>query len=78
MASAKEILVQLLDKQEFTKDMKASAYSDVGAACACNPNEELLCTLLFGKGLNTKQGEFQDPMGYVEDREQCKNLCEQY
>lgn len=49
--------------------MKTSQYTDVGAACACNPNEEMVCTLLFGKNLNTRQGDFVDAMGYIEDKE---------
>jgi hypothetical protein len=58
--------------------MKSSGYTDVAAACACNPSEEMICALIFGNKLNTKQGEFQDPMGYVEDKEQCQNLCYLY
>jgi hypothetical protein len=51
--------------------MKTSSYTDVGAACACNPTEEMICALIFGKNLNVHQGDFVDPMGFVEDKEAC-------
>jgi len=63
--------VQLLENQEFTREMKVSPYTDVGAACACNPNEEMVCALIFGKNLSTRQGDFVDPMSHVDDKEQC-------
>jgi len=50
---AKDVFITLLENKEFTKDMKTSAYTDVGAACACNPGEEMICALIFGKNLNT-------------------------
>jgi len=31
----------------------------------------MTCAIAFGKNLSTKQGEFIDPMGYVEDKEAC-------
>jgi len=50
---AKEILVALLANSEFTSDMKKGGFTDVGTACACNPSEELICSLVFGKDLST-------------------------
>lgn len=51
--SAHDILIALLTNGEFTPDMKKGGFTDVGAACACNPNEELICALVFGNDLST-------------------------
>jgi len=69
--SAKEILIALLSNGEFTQDMKGVNFSEVGAACACNPTDQLICALVFGKNMSTRQGEIMNPMGYVVDRGEC-------
>jgi len=54
--SAWEIIIALLSSGEFTADMKKSDFNDVASACACSPSDELICALVFGKDLWTRQG----------------------
>jgi len=38
-ASAKDVLTALLASKEFDGDIKTATFTDIGAACACNPQD---------------------------------------
>jgi len=77
--SAKDILVDLLSTHQFNNDMKNSVYDEIGVACACNPNKELICALGFGEDIIE---HFQEndvtAMDHVADRDECQRKCNFY
>ena len=77
--SAKDILVDLLATHQFNNDMKSAVYDEIGVACACNPNKELICAIAFGEDIIE---HFVDSdvtaMDHVADRDECQRKCNFY
>lgn len=77
--SAKDILVDLLARKQFNDDMKNKKFDEIGVGCACNPNEELLCVIVFGDELTEKYLDYDvEAMDHVDDRDQCSKKCNYY
>ena len=77
--SAKDILVDLLATHQFTSQMKSKDWNQIGVACACNPNKELICSLVLGEDvIEHFRDEDVTPMDHVQDRDECSRKCNFY
>ena len=69
---APEMMKELIYRHEFIDEMKNAEFDQAGVACACNPVQDLICVIIYGKDIEQNVIDLQPlAMDYIEDVQEC-------